>query len=331
MDQSVTTLVTGATGFVGAAVVRRLLAAGHTVRVLSRPGSDQRNVSGLDVELVYGDLATGQGIDEAVAACRYVFHVAADYRLWVPDPEAMYQSNVEGTKRLMHAALNHEAERVVYTSSVATLGIDPKGPADEETPVRIEDMVGHYKRSKFLAEQAVVELIRSGGLPAVIVHPSTPIGPGDIKPTPTGRVIRDAALGKIPAYVDTGLNIVHVEDVAEGHVLALTKGRIGEKYILGGVDLSLADILMLVARLCKRRGPLVRLPRALLWPVAALAEGWARRFGGQPLVTRDELRMSEKHMYFSSAKALRELGYQFRTPEEAIDDALGWFRQHGYI
>ena len=326
-----TCLVTGATGFVGAAVTRHLLANGFTVRAFCRPNSDRRNLDGLEITIAEGDLITGKGIDAALQGCRYLFHVAADYRLWVPDPGPMYRCNVDGTRSLMAAALRCGIERVVYTSSVATLGIDPNGPADETTPVTLADMVGHYKRSKYLAERDVVQCVREQGLPAVVVHPSTPIGPGDLRPTPTGRIVQDAARGRIPAFVDTGLNVVHVDDVAAGHLLALQRGRAGEGYILGGTDLTLAEILALVAGRCGRRPPKVQLPRGLLWPVAVTGEVWGRLTGARPLVTRDELRMSAKRMYFASDKALRELGYRYRAPEEAIDDALGWFKHHGYV
>src|SRR5436305_6720933 len=253
-------LVAGAAGFVGAAVTRILLRAGHRVRVLARPESDRRNLAGLAVEVVQGSLEDATSLAAAVAGCRYLFHVAADYRLWVPDPEPMFRANVGGTRELMQAALAAGVERIVYTSSVATLGIVPGGIADEETPNRAADMIGPYKRSKFDAEAVVRDLVAEQSLPAIIVNPSTPIGPGDIKPTPTGRLIVEAARGRVPGFVDTGLNVAHVEDVAVGHLLAAETGEIGRRYILGGENLSLAEILAEVARLTGRRPPSLQIP-----------------------------------------------------------------------
>ena len=324
-------LVTGATGFVGAAVARALLADGHQVRVLVRPRSDRRNLAGLDVELAEGSLEDAGSLSAAIAGCRYLFHVAADYRLWVPDPAAMFRANVEGTLQLMESAAAAGLARIVYTSSVATLGLDRDGgAADEMVPSSFADMVGPYKQSKFRAEEEVRRLVIERGLPAVIVNPSTPVGPRDIKPTPTGRMIVEAASGRMPAFVDTGLNLVHVEDVATGHLLAAEKGRIGERYILGGENLPLAEILGMVASLSGRRPPWLRLPLAPLMPIAFLAEGWARLTGKEPFVTLDGLRMARKKMYFSSAKARAELGYAPRPVREGLADAVAWFRQAGY-
>ncbi|MGH6821770.1 MAG: hopanoid-associated sugar epimerase, partial [Methylocella sp.] len=235
-----TTLITGATGFVGSAVLRRLLNAGHAVRALARPGSLQRNIEGLNIEVVTGDLRDPATLKQAVSGCRALFHVAADYRLWAPNPQEIYTSNVTGTRNLLLAAAEAGIGRIVYTSSVATLGINADGsPADEETPAALSDMIGHYKRSKFLAEAEVRRLAMDQGLPVVIVNPSAPIGPRDVKPTPTGRTVLDAARGRMPAYVDTGLNVVHVNDVAQGHLDAFQRGRVGERYILGGENMSL--------------------------------------------------------------------------------------------
>jgi dihydroflavonol-4-reductase len=325
-------LVTGATGFLGAAIVRALLAEGHAVRALVRSGSDARNLEGLNVERVQGDLTDGASLKKAVAGCRVMFHAAADYRLFVPDPAAMYAANVEGSRSLLRAAGDAGVERMVYTSSVATLGVDPGGaPADEATPVSLADMIGHYKRSKFLAERAVEDLVAAEGLPVVIVNPSTPIGPRDIKPTPTGQVILDAARGRMPAFVDTGLNVVHVDDVAAGHVLAWQHGAVGERYILGGADMTLQAILAEVAASVGRKPPRVRLPHWGVLPLAYLVEGFCRLAGVQPPVTVDGVRMSKKHMYFTSAKAARELGYEWREPGEAIRDAVAWFKEQGYF
>ncbi len=324
-----TTLVTGATGFVGAAVARHLLAAGKSVRVLTRKGNDRRNIEGLAVEVAEGDLTCRSSLEAALSGCCALYHVAADYRIWVPDPDSIYRVNVEGTRQLMLAALEAGVERVVYTSSVATLGLHKNGSAaDEATPVRLEDMVGHYKRSKFLGEAEVQRLIAEKGLPAVIVNPSTPVGPRDIKPTPTGRMIADAAAGRMPAYVDTGLNIVHVDDVAAGHLLAFKHGKIGERYILGGENLTLKEILTEIARITGRKPPSISLPHDLIMPIAYVAEFIARLTGNaDPMVTVDGVRMARKKMFFTSAKAERDLGYHFRPANQALADAVAWFSQ----
>lgn len=324
-------LVTGATGFVGAAVARQLLAKGHELRCLVRKDSDRRNVLDLHAELVEGSLEDEASLIQAVKGCEGLFHVAADYRLWVPKPKAMYQANVVGTGMLMEAALKAGVSRIVYTSSVATLGIRTDGgAADEETPVTEADMIGVYKHSKYLAENVVHELVREKGLPAVIVNPSTPIGPRDLKPTPTGRIIVDSVRGKIPAYVDTGLNIAHVDDVAAGHLLAFEKGKVGRRYILGGENLGLADILAMIAGEAGLRPPTVKLPRDALFPVAYVMEGIAALTGREPIFTVDSLRMAAKKMFFSSARAERELGYTHRPAKAAIHDAFQWFRANGY-
>ena len=327
-----TTLVTGATGFVGSAVARILLARGHTLRLLVRANSDRRNVAGLDAELVTGDLTQPDSLVRAAAGCRYVVHVAADYRLWVPHPEIMLRANVDGTLAMMRAAQAAGAERIVHCSSVAALGVKPDfSPADETTPLLPDAIIGTYKRSKYEAEQAVLDLVRREALPAVIVNPAAPVGPRDIKPTPTGRLIRDAANGRIPAYVETGLNVVHVDDVAEGHVLALERGRIGERYILGGENLSLRDLLALVATVAGRKPPRIALPIGPLIPLAAVMELLARLTGIEPIATRDHLKMARKRMYFTSAKAIAELGYQPRPVRQAVEDAVAWFRANGMV
>jgi dihydroflavonol-4-reductase len=328
-----TTLVTGATGFVGAAVVRRLLARGKAVRVMAREASYRRNIAGLEVETVAGDLRDRSSLARATAGCEALYHVAADYRLWVRDPETIYRVNVEGSRDLLRAAAEAGVGRMVYTSSVATLGLNRDGaPADETTPVSLGDMIGHYKRSKYLAEQEVRRLVTEEGLPVVVVNPSTPIGPRDVKPTPTGRMVVEAAAGRMPAFVDTGLNVVHVEDVAEGHLLAFEHGRVGERYVLGGRDMTLAEILMVIAGLVGRRPPRVRIPHDLILPLAHVAEAWARlRRKGEPFVTVDGIRMARKHMFYSSAKAESELGYGARPAEQALADAVAWFRDEGYL
>jgi dihydroflavonol-4-reductase len=326
------TFLTGATGFIGTAVARTLLANGHKLRVLSRPNNNRSNLDGLDVEIVEGDLAKPETYVDALKDCRYLFHVAADYRIWVPDAASMHRVNVKGTRALMQAALKCGIERVVYTSSVATMGRDDKGlSACEQTPVTFADMVGVYKQSKYLAEEEVLRLIKQEHLPAVIVNPSSPLGPRDLKPTPTGRIIIDAVKGKMPAYVDTGLNIVHVEDVAMGHWLAFKYGTIGERYILGGDNLTLSEILGLVAEIDGPPASKIKLPIKALYPVAIGMEIVARLTGLEPRVSLDALRMAKNKMYFNSSKAETELGYKARSSQLAIADAISWFRAEGYF
>lgn len=326
------TLVTGATGFVGSAVARTLLARGHTLRLMVREGSDRRNIADIPAELVEGDLSRPSTFARAVEGCRYVFHVAADYRLWVPDPAPMMAANVEGTRLLMMAAQDAGVERIVYCSSVAALGLIGDGTlADEQTPVHEHAVIGIYKKSKYRAEQEVLRLTRERGLQAVIVNPSTPVGPRDIKPTPTGQMILDCAAGRMPAYVDTGVNIVHVDDVAEGHALALERGRVGEVYILGGQNYLLGDLFRMVSEIAGVKPPRIRLSQDVLWPVAVVSEWLSRRFGIEPRVTREMLAMSRKKMFFSSDKAIRELGYNPRPAREAVKDAIDWFREAGML
>jgi dihydroflavonol-4-reductase len=329
----VTTLVTGATGFVGSAVVRTLVRRGEPVRAMVRPSSSLRLLEGLPVETVPGDLNEPASCRAALEGCNALFHVAADYRLWVPQPDVMYRTNVDGTRHLLLAAAAAGVARIVYTSSVATLGLRPDHvPADETTPATLAAMVGHYKRSKFLAEQAVRKLVAETRLPVVIVNPAAPVGPGDARPTPTGRVVLEAARGHIPAYVDTGLNLVHVDDVAEGHLLAFEHGRVGERYILGGENLPLGAMLALIADLMGRRPPRLRLPARALLPVALLAETIASISGGrEPLVTTDGVRMARRTMYFTSAKAERELGYRSRPAVEGLRDAIAWYQNQGCL
>jgi len=322
------TLVTGATGFVGSAVARILLARGHRLRLLTRKNSDRGNIAGLPAEIVEGDLTDPASLARAAEGCRYLFHVAADYRLYVRDPAAMMRANLDGTRALLLAAQTQGVEKIVYCSSVAALGLTGTSePANETTPVKPDHIVGVYKKSKYLAQQAVLDLVREHGVPAVIVNPSTPVGPRDIKPTPTGRTVRDAALGRMPAFVETGLNIVHVDDVAEGHVLALEKGRIGEMYILGGEDYSLARLFAEAAACGGVKAPTIKLPIAPLYPIALIAELCAR-FGFEPMLTRETLAMARKKMFFSSAKARAELGYAPRPAQIAIADAVRWFMQN---
>ncbi|HEX3846412.1 MAG TPA: hopanoid-associated sugar epimerase [Steroidobacteraceae bacterium] len=324
-------LVTGATGFVGAAVARALLSGGWQVRALARRGSNRANLAGLDLEVIEGDLTDLGSLGQAAESCAALFHVAADYRLGARDPAALYSSNVEGTRNILAAARAAGVARTVYTSSVATIGIPRDGsPGNESSPATVEDMIGHYKRSKFLAEEAAAEAARSG-MSVVIVNPSTPVGPGDIKPTPTGQLILDAAAGRMPAYVDTGLNVVHVDDVAQGHLLALERGVPGQRYILGGEDLTLEAILGQVARIVGRRPPRIRLPYGVVLPIAYAAECFAALTGRAGRVTLEGVRMSRKRMFFSSAKAVRELGYGWRPPVRAFEDAVRWFRERGLL
>jgi dihydroflavonol-4-reductase len=324
-------LVTGATGFVGAAVARALLREGWEVRALARKGSDRRNLQPIKVEVVEGDLGDSASLEPALAGCEALFHVAADYRLGAFDPEQLYRTNVEGTRNILSAARKAGVCRVVYTSSVATIGIPKDGtPGSEDTPSMLTDMIGHYKRSKFLAEEVAREAARSGSA-VVIVNPSTPVGPGDVKPTPTGQMVFDAAAGRMPAYVDTGLNIVHVDDVANGHLLAFHHGRVGERYILGGQDMTLREILVEIARLVGRKPPSVRLPSGVVMPIAYIAEGVARVTGRSTRITVEGVRMARKRMFFSSAKAVHELGYRWRPPTQAFSDAIAWFEAQGLL
>ncbi|KVE43500.1 hopanoid-associated sugar epimerase [Burkholderia sp. BDU5] len=325
-------LVTGASGFVGSAVARAARQQGYRVRVLVRPTSPRTNVADLDAEIATGDMRDEASMRAALRGVRYLLHVAADYRLWAPDPLEIERANLEGAVATMRAALAEGVERIVYTSSVATLKVTPSGAsADESLPLAAEQAIGVYKRSKVLAERAVERMIADDRLPAVIVNPSTPIGPRDVKPTPTGRIIVEAALGKIPAFVDTGLNLVHVDDVALGHLLALERGRIGERYILGGENLPLQTMLADIAQLTGRKTPTLALPRWPLYPIALGAEAVAKVTKREPFVTVDALRMSKNKMYFTSTKAERELGYRARPYREGIRDALDWFRQAGYL
>jgi len=336
------TLVTGATGFIGSAVVRQLIKAGHRVRVLVRSGSNCANLTGLPVEISIGDLTDPASLKYALTNCNALFHVAADYRLWTLAPERMYAVNVQGVRHLMLAAATAGIKRIVYTSSVAVLKIGGKNHSpgqnepdamDETAEAELHDMIGHYKRSKWMAEILVKQFIAEQKIPAVIVNPSTPIGPRDIKPTPTGRIIVDAASGRMPAYVDTGLNWVHVDDVAYGHLLAYQKGRIGERYILGGQNLTLKAILYEIAALTGLSPPRFRLPHQMILPLAYCSEAWARRVRPQnePMLTIDGIRMAQKKMFFSSRKAREELGYRHRPVREALSDALAWFAQNNYI
>jgi dihydroflavonol-4-reductase len=322
--------VTGATGFVGWHLMEALLARGHQVRCLSRPAS-QTLLEGRPVEVVSGNLTDPALIRRAVQGVDVVYHCAADYRLYVPDPPAMYAANVEGTENVLRASAEAGVRRVVYTSTVGALGLHADAtPADERSPVSLDDMIGHYKRSKFLAER-VAEQWAANGLPVVIVNPSTPVGDRDIKPTATGKFILDFVRGKIPAYVDTGLNLVDVRDVAQGHLLAAEKGRVGEKYILGYRNMSLQEILETLGTIVGRPAPRVRIPHWIPLAVAALDTGLARLRNTAPRFELDAVRLSRKKMYFDSNKAVRELGLPQTPIEDPLRRAVEWFRAHGYL
>ncbi|MBH03635.1 MAG: NAD-dependent dehydratase [Xanthomonadales bacterium] len=324
-------LITGATGFVGSAVVRAALREGWQVRVTRRDASDMRALDGLEIETVTVDLSNTAALAQAMADCDAVFHVAADYRLWAADPNELYENNVEGTRRICEAALAAGVTRVVYTSSVATLGIPKDGsPGDETTPVGLADMIGHYKRSKYLAEEVAREYA-DAGLDIVIVNPSAPIGPRDHKPTPTGQMVLEAAAGRMPAFVDTGLNVVHVDDVARGHLLAYARGQAGRRYVLGGADMTLAQILGMVAEIVERPAPKIRLPHNLVLPIAHVAERVARVTGKPPRVTVDGVKLAKKHMFFSHDRAAQELGYRARPARDALADAVAWYYAHRYL
>jgi len=323
-------LVSGANGFVGSAVVRALLRHGYPVRALARASSDTANLDGLDVAMVRGDLLDPSSLERALQGCEGLFHVAADYRLWARDPREIGKANVRGTHNILLAAQRCGVRRIVHTSSVATLGLHHDGtPSDEDTPVHLADMIGAYKRSKFLSEALVRRRARAGAN-IVIVNPAAPVGPRDRKPTPTGRMILDAARGRMPAFVDTGLCVVHVDDVAEGHVLAYERGQRGRRYVLGGENMSLRSILGAVAELTGRRKPWLQLPHAAVLPVAYVAEAWARVTGIAPNITVDGVKLARHRMYFSSRRAEAELDWHARPAREALADAIQWFRDNGY-
>jgi dihydroflavonol-4-reductase len=323
-------LVTGASGFVGGHVTRLLREQSCGVRVLVRPTSDLRGLAGLEVERVEGDLRVPESLEKAVAGCEVIYHVAADYRLWARDPDELYRSNVDGTRNLLEAAQRAGVRRVVYTSTVGCIGVVGDGtPGDEDAPVRLEDMKGAYKRSKFMAEQVALGYA-SRGLPVVAVNPTAPIGDRDVKPTPTGRIILDFLLGRMPAYVDTGLNLVDVRDVARGHVLAAERGRPGERYILGARNMTLREILETLAGITGRPAPQVRLPYAVAWAFGAAETAWAGVSGREPRAPLDAVRMARKKMWVRSDKAERELGYHPGPVEDALGRAVEWFRENRY-
>jgi dihydroflavonol-4-reductase len=324
-------LLTGATGFLGSAIARALHDAGHEVLAFARPSAPRVLLEGLPVSYAAGDLTEPGSVGRAIRGCDAVIHCAADYRIWVPDPDAMRAVNVDGTRTVMRAVLAEGCRRVVHVSSVATLKPRSDGlPATEADAAAPDEAIGPYKQSKMEAERLVEDMAARSGLPAVIVNPSTPVGPRDIRPTPTGRVILEAARGKMPGYVDTGLNIVHVDDVARSCVAALTHGAVGERHILGGYDVPLGELLAHIAML-QGRSPPKQLSRGPLWPAAMASELWAKATGREPMLTRDALRMSIEHMYFSWAKAERVLGHRARPWQNAVADALAWYRGRGRL
>ncbi|HXN74337.1 MAG TPA: hopanoid-associated sugar epimerase [Candidatus Acidoferrales bacterium] len=326
-----TTLVTGATGFVGSHVARQLVSSGQSVRALVRPDSNLDALGGLNVELFQGDLRNVSSLERAMQGVRRVFHVAADYRLWTPRPEEIYENNVEGTRKLLAAAQSAGVERIVYTSTVATIAVPRHGVLpDEDTRATLDEMIGHYKRSKFLAEQVAVEAA-AAGVPVVIVNPTAPVGPWDWKPTPTGRIILDFLKGKMPAYVDTGLNVAAVEDIAAGHLLAAEKGRVGERYILGARNMTLKHILDALSAITGRPAPRVRLPHAVAL-AAGYADQWFSRLAGrEPQIPVEGVKMSRHRMFVESDKAFRELGYKPTSVEAALERAVRWYEGHGYL
>jgi dihydroflavonol-4-reductase len=328
---TVKTLLTGGSGFVGAHIARALLARGDEVRCLVRPTSRLDNLEGLEVELIEGDLTDPASLERALRGCGTVYHCAADYRLWSRHPDELYRANVDGTENLLRAAAKADVDRIVYTSSVGALGLLANGaPADETTPVTLDSMIGHYKRSKYLAER-VTERWAAQGLPVVIVNPSTPVGELDIRPTPTGAIIVDFLRGHLPAYVDTGLNFVDVSDVAQGHLLAADKGRIGERYILGHRNLTLQQMLQMLSEITRRPAPRVKLPHWIPLTAAAVDSAVSRISGRAPRVPLESVRMSRHKMYFDARKAVRELGLPQSPVEGALARAVEWFRARGYV
>jgi dihydroflavonol-4-reductase len=329
-----TTLVTGATGFVGSHVARQLAGVGHAVRVLVRPGSNLQSLTDIAVERTDGDLRDAGSMERAMKGVRQVFHVAADYRLWAKNPSEIYESNVGGTRRLFEIAAHEGVERIVYTSTVATIAVPAVSITEalpgEDTHATLDQMIGHYKRSKFLAEQEAVKAA-AAGVPVVIVNPTAPVGPGDWKPTPTGRIIVDFLNGKMPAYVDTGLNVVAVEDVAAGHLLAASRGRIGERYILGGRNMTLKQILDALSAITGRPAPRVRLPHAVALAAGYADEFFSRLVGREPQIPVEGVKMSRHRMFVASDKAERELGYRAGSVELALERAVRWYEACGYV
>lgn len=324
-------LVTGATGFVGGAVARALVRAGSDVRVLARSASDLQNLEGLKVEYIAGDLRDPASLRKALAGCRHLYHVAAHYALWAKDPSIFYDINVTGTRNLLEAAREVGISRTVYCSTIGAIGLPPGGGlGTEDTPVSLDQMAGHYKRSKYLAEQVVLNMAKEG-LPVVIVNPSAPVGAGDVKPTPTGQIIVDFMKGRMPAYIETGLNIVDVDDVATGHLLAMQKGRQGERYILGCKNLMLREVFEILSRLTGVKAPSIKLPRLAILPLAYGNQWLSNLTGRAPRIPLEGVKMAKYKMHYDCSKAIRELGIPQTPPEVALEKAVRWFREHGYV
>lgn len=323
-------LVTGATGFVGAAVARALIRTGVDVRVLARSDADPKNLEGLPVERIAGDLRDKESLRQALSGCRQLYHVAAHYALWAKNPSIFYEINVTGTRNLLEAAREVGIERTVYCSTIGAIGLPPGGGlGTEETPVSLEQMAGHYKRSKYLAEQEVLRLAAEG-LPVVIVNPSAPVGESDVKPTPTGQVIVDFMKGRMPAYIETGMNIIDVDDVATGHLLAMEKGRQGERYILGCTNLLLREVFEILSKLTGIKAPALKLPRGAVLPLAYLNHWLANVTGLPPRIPLEGVKMAKYKMHYDCSKAIRELGLPQNPPEIALRKAVRWFKAHGY-
>lgn len=323
-------LVTGASGFIGGAVVRALVAAGVAVRITARPGNDLRHLASLPMERVEADLRDKESLVRALQGCRHLYHVAAHYALWAKDPSIFYDINVTGTRTLLEAAREAGLERIVYCSTIGAIGLPPGGGlGTETTPVSLDQMAGHYKRSKYLAEQEVLKLAREG-LPVIIVNPSAPVGAGDVKPTPTGQIIVDFMKGRMPAYIETGMNLIDVDDVAAGHLLAMEKGRGGERYILGNQNLLLPEVFEILSRLTGVKAPRIKLPRLAILPLAYMNEWIASLTTHPPRIPLEGVRMAKYKMHYDCSKAIKELGLPQTPVDVALDKAVRWFRVHGY-
>ncbi len=325
--------MTGATGFLGSAILRRLTLEDADVKVLIRQNSNRSNLKGQNAEICFGDLLDIKSLEKAVRGCNILIHTAADYRIWAQNPDEIIESNVQGTKNIMAVAGSAGVSKIIYTSSVAALGSSrTPGGTTEDTPSSIEEKIGTYKKSKFLAEMDVLEMHKNDGLPVIIVNPSAPIGPRDIKPTPTGQLVVRAASGKIPVYVDSGLNVVHVDDVADGHLLAMQRGKEGERYILGGENLTLLQILTIIADITGQKPPNVKIPHELALSIAYVSELWARYIShNEPFATIDSVKMAKKPMFYNSHKAITELGYKTRPIKQAFVESINWYKEYGYI
>jgi dihydroflavonol-4-reductase len=326
----VNSLVTGATGFLGSHVARQLLARGERVRVLARPHNDRRALEGSGAEIVEGDLRDAASLDRAVAGTSRIFHVAADYRLWAPDPREIYESNVTGTRNLLEAARRAGVERFIYTSTVATVAVDRPELPTEATQSSLDEMIGHYKRSKWLAEKEVLDAAK-GGFPAVVVMPTTPVGPGDWKPTPTGKIILDFLKGKMPGYVETGLNFVGVEDAAAGHLLAAEKGKLGERYLIGAENLTLKQLLDILARITGRPAPRLRIPHSVALAAAYADTLISRMRGRAPQIPVEGVKIARHTMFVDCSRAHRELGFVAGPVAAALERAVQWYEEHGYV